>query len=102
VDVNWAVAALLAIAVASTALSAAGVLLARNVYQRLHFLAPAATVGVVAVAAAILVREGLGQAGIKAAIAGAVLFVMNPILTHATARAARVHERGRWEEDGRK
>jgi multicomponent Na+:H+ antiporter subunit G len=92
------IAVLLAIAVASVFLTAAGVLVSGNVYRRLHFLAPAATVGVVAVAAAILIAEGWGQAGIKAVIAGVILFVMNPILTHATARAARTHERGGWRQ----
>ncbi len=96
---NAAVAALLAIACAAVLVSVCGVLLSRNVYERLHFLAPAATIAVAAVALAILLREALSQAGVKAVIAGAILFVMNPILTHATARAARVHERGHWEED---
>lgn len=96
-----AVAILLAAAAGSALLTALGVLFSRDVYQRLHFLAPAATIGVVSVAAAIVLREGLDQAGIKAILTGVVLFVMNPVLTHATARAARVHQRGRWEEDGR-
>jgi monovalent cation/proton antiporter MnhG/PhaG subunit len=99
VDVSAAAAVLLGIAVAAVLLSAIGVLVSRNVYQRLHYLAPAATVGVAATAAAIVVQEGLDQAGIKAVVTGALLFVVNPILTHATARAARVHQRGRWEED---
>ena len=96
-----AVAVLLVIAGAATALTALGVLVSRNVYQRLHYLAPASTIGVAAVAAAIVVREGLDQAGIKALVTAAVLFVVSPILTHATARAARVHQRGRWEQDVR-
>ncbi len=96
---NVAVVLLLFIACAAVLLSAAGVLLSRNVYQGLHFLAPTATVGVVAVAAAIVAREAWGPAGIKAILTGVVLFVMNPILTHATARAARVRERGQWEQD---
>lgn len=92
---------LLAVAFAAVLLTSIGVLVSRNVYRRLHYLAPAATVGVVAVAAAVLAREGFDQAGIKALVAAAILFVMNPVLTHATARAARVHQRGRWEEDDR-
>ncbi len=96
---NAAVAILLAIACLAVMLTALGVLLSRDVYQRLHFLAPAATVAVVAVVAAVVLREALGQTGIKAFLAGVILFVMNPILTHATARAARVSERGHWEED---
>ncbi len=97
---NVAIALLLAAAAASAALTALGVLLSRDVYERLHYLAPAATIGVVCVAAAIVLREGLDQAGIKAILTGAVLFVVNPILTHATARAARVRQFGHWEREG--
>jgi multicomponent Na+:H+ antiporter subunit G len=99
VDVNPAAAVLVAIAVGAVLLTAIGVLVSRDVYQRLHYLAPAATVGVAAAAAAIVVQEGLDQAGIKSVVTAALLFVVNPILTHVTARAARVHQRGRWEED---
>lgn len=92
------IAALLAVAVLSVLLTVAGLLAPGSVYRRLHYLAPSATVGVAAVAAAIVLAEGFGQAGIKALLTGAVLFIMNPILTHATARGARNHERGRWDE----
>jgi multicomponent Na+:H+ antiporter subunit G len=92
------IAALLTIAAGAVLLSAIGVLAPGTVYRRLHYLAPAATIGVVAVAIAIVWVEGFGQMGIKALLTGAVLFVMNPILTHATARGARTHERGRWDE----
>jgi hypothetical protein len=30
-------------------------------------------------------------------LAGLVIFFVNPILTHATARAARVHLEGQWQ-----
>ncbi len=96
---NAAIAVLLAAAAASVVLTSLGVAFSRDVYQRLHFLAPAATIGVACVTAAIVLRESFDQAGIKTLLTGAVLFVMNPILTHATARAARVRERGRWEEE---
>lgn len=95
---NLAVAALLAAASFAVLLTVIGLLAARDVYERLHFLAPAATIGVVCVTTAVVVQEGFQQAGIKAILAGAVLFIMNPILTHATARAARVKERGYWQE----
>jgi len=93
------IAVLLGMAVAAVLLTACGLLLSRNVYQRLHYLAPASTLGVVCVAAAILIREGFSQSSVKAVITASILFVMNPILTHATARAARVQERGHWEAD---
>ena len=96
---NAAIIALLTIGLLAALLTSLGMLVCGNVYRRLHYLAPVATLGVAAVAAAIVLREGLSQAGIKALLTGGVLLVMNPILTHATARAARVHERGKWEED---
>ena len=98
---STAIVALLAIGFAAVALTSVGMMVCRNAYRRMHYLAPAATVGVVAVAAAMVAREGLNQAGIKAILTAGVLFVMNPILTHATARAARIHERGKWQEDER-
>ena len=48
------------------------------------------------IAAAVVVREGLSQAGIKAILIAAVVFFMNPILSHATIRAARIRRLGRW------
>ena len=99
---NVLVAVLLGIAFLAVLLTSAGMVVCGDVYRRLHYLAPAATVGVVAVAAAMVVREGLSQAGIKAILTGGVLFVMNPILTHATARAARIHQHGKWQEDRRR
>jgi multicomponent Na+:H+ antiporter subunit G len=75
-------------------LTAAGVLLSRDFYQRLHYLAPAATIGAVCTALAVVVTESLSGAAIKALATAAVLVVMNPILTHATARAARARQAG--------
>ncbi len=90
---NVAIDILLALASLSVAVTALGVLFSRDPYQRLHFLAPAAAIGTVCVMVAILLRESFDQIGIKTAIAGAVLFLMNPVLTHATARAAKLQER---------
>ncbi len=98
---NLAIAILLGIGGAAVLLTSAGMLVARGVLRRLHYLAPASTVGVAAVAAAILLHEGFDQAGIKAVLACGIVFVMNPVLTHATARAARVHQHGHWEPEDR-
>jgi multicomponent Na+:H+ antiporter subunit G len=99
VDVNAtdiAVWVLLGIAMACAVATAIGILAARNVYVRLHYMGPLASVGALAVAAAIAVH-GPASAGVKAVLAGLIVFVTNPILTHATARAARTHEHDRWE-----
>lgn len=87
---------LLGLGVAACALTAIGLWLAPNVYQRLHFMAAAGTIGVISIVAAIVVRESVSQLGIKAILTGVALVLMNPVLAHATARACRIHEHGQW------
>ena len=91
------ISVLLALAVAVTILSSIGVLLMRDLYQRLHYLGPAASISALCVAAAVLVGEGLNQAGVKALIVAMVLLLMNAVLSHATARAARIRQFRAWE-----
>jgi multisubunit Na+/H+ antiporter MnhG subunit len=88
--------ALLAAGVLAVLLSCLGILLVRDAYDKLHYAAPANTIAPVAIAAAVVVRDGLGQLGIKALVVAAVLVSTNAALTHATARAARIHQYGRW------
>ena len=98
-----AVAALLALGVAVTWLSCLGVLLMRDPYDRLHYTAPASALAPVPIAAAVVVTEGLSAAGIKALLIALVLVGTNPVLGHATARAARIRQFGEWrvQEDER-
>jgi multicomponent Na+:H+ antiporter subunit G len=91
-----AVTALLVLGVAVTLLSCAGVLLMRDPYDRLHYTGPAAVIPPVAIAAAVVLEERLSAAGIKALVIALVLVVTNPVLGHATARAARIREHGQW------
>jgi monovalent cation/proton antiporter MnhG/PhaG subunit len=91
-----AVAVLLGLGVGSALLSAVGLLATRNPYDQLHFTGPATVVGPVAIAAAVLVEEPLSSAGVKAVLIALVMLATGPVLIHATARAARVRERGRW------
>ncbi|HWC44256.1 MAG TPA: monovalent cation/H(+) antiporter subunit G [Actinomycetota bacterium] len=93
---DLAVAALLALGIAVTWLSCLGVLLMRDPYDRLHYTAPAAALAPVLIAAAVVVEEGLSAAGIKAVLIALVLVGTNPVLGHATARAARIREHGQW------
>ena len=72
------------------------VLRARDALDRLHFTAPAGVVAPVGVAAAVLVEEPLSSAGLKAVLVAVLLIVTTPVLSHATARAARIREHGRW------
>jgi multicomponent Na+:H+ antiporter subunit G len=90
------VAVLLGVAGVSVVISCLGVLVMRDPLDRLHFTAPAGVLAPVVVAAAVLVEEPLSSAGIKAVIVALLLIVTTPVLSHATARAARIREHGRW------
>jgi len=90
------VAILLALGVASALLGAVGILATRDPYDQLHFTGPATVIGPIAIAAAVLVEEPLSSAGIKAVLVAIVMVSTGPILLHATARAARIREHGRW------
>lgn len=85
---------LLAIAVLTALASCIGMLVMRDPYQRLHYLSPAASISPILIMVAVVLQEGLKQAGIKAILIAAVMFVMNAVLSHATARAFRIRELG--------
>ena len=91
-----AVAALLTLGVGVELVCCVGVLVMRDAYDKLHYTAPATTIGSLAIAAAVVVSESFSQAGIKALLVFLALLVTNPVLTHATARAARVRQLGAW------
>jgi monovalent cation/proton antiporter MnhG/PhaG subunit len=86
---NTLVDVLLGLGVAAELLCCVGVALMRTVYDRLHYSGAATAVGPFFILAALLVREGLSSEGMQAIAAVALLFLLNPTLVHATARAAR-------------
>jgi len=90
---------LLAVGVLSTVISSFALLLMKDLYERLHYLSPPATVSIICFAAAVILDKHLSQAGIKALLIMIVLLAMNAVLTHATARAARIRQFGRWVAD---
>lgn len=87
-----AVAALLVLAVLSAALTSAGTFTAKDSFERLQFMGATATLGAWAVAAAVLIEQGLNEAGGKAVLIAVVLSLMNAVLSHATARAVYVQQ----------
>jgi monovalent cation/proton antiporter MnhG/PhaG subunit len=93
---DLAVGVLLGLGVASALMGALGLLASRNPYDQLHFTGPATVISPVALAAAVLLEEPLSSAGIKAVLVAVIMLVTGPVLIQATARAARVRERGRW------
>ena len=90
------VAILLGVGTAGIVLSCAGLLSGREALDRLHFTAPAATIAPACFVVAVLIEEPLSSAAVKAVLVALVLFVTEPVLSHAIARAARVREEGRW------
>ena len=86
---NVAVDVLLAAGVALELLCVAGVVLMRSTFDRLHYASAATTVPAFMVLAAVLVREHLSSGGLEAIAAVGLMFLLNPVLITATARAAR-------------
>ncbi len=92
-----ATAVLLVLVCATAVFSAVGVLLGRDYYERIHYMTPVATLGIWALAAAILVNESLSQAGIKAILIAIFVSFGNAVQGHFTARAGRVQDEGGLE-----
>ena len=91
------IAVLLGVGVALAALCCIGILLAVDVFDNLHFTGPVAIVVPLLVAIAIALEEGMSQATLKAFLVAALLGALGPLITHATARSARIRQFGGWE-----
>jgi len=92
--------ALLGLAVVIVLASSAGVLVMRGVYDKLHFVTPAALVAPVLVTLAVLVHAGFSATTAETVMALLFMVIAGPFLTHATIRAARVREKGAWRPGG--
>jgi monovalent cation/proton antiporter MnhG/PhaG subunit len=91
---NVAVDVLLAAGVATELLCVAGVVVMRTTFDRLHYAAAATTVPAWLVLAAVVCREHVSSGGLEAIASVAILFLLNPVLVLATARAAHRLEGG--------
>lgn len=80
---------LLALGVGAELICCLGVLLMRNAFDRLHYSSAATTVGPVLIGAAVLVRESVSAGGLETIATVSLLFLLNPVVLIATARAAR-------------
>jgi multisubunit Na+/H+ antiporter MnhG subunit len=87
---------LLGLGVAAVLISCLGLLASKGPFEQLHFTSPAATIGPVAIAAAVLVEEPLSSMGIKAVLTAGIILVTSPVLVHATARAIRIRRHGQF------
>jgi len=80
---------LVGLGVGTELLCCVGLVVMRDVYDRLHYVMAATTVPPFLLAAAVIVEEDWTQPGINALVVAIALFVLNPVLAHATARVAR-------------
>lgn len=87
---------LLGLAVLIVLASSVGVLVMRDVYQKLHYVTPVALVAPVIVGLAILVQSGWSVNSLQTWLAIAFMVIAAPFLSHATVRAARIRESGDW------
>ena len=90
-------AILLGIVVLACWLGALGMWRMREPMQALHYLSLPAAAGGVALTAAVFLAQGNTQAFWKTLLITLVLFAINSVVTHATARAFRTRELGHWE-----
>lgn len=86
---DLAIDVLLGLGVAGELLCIAGVVVMRTTFDRLHYAAASTTVPAFLVLVAAILKQHFTASGLEAFAAVALLFVLNPALVVATARAAR-------------
>lgn len=91
-----AVYVFLGICVLLSVISCWALVLFKDAFERMHYLSAITTISTFSLLVAVTVKEGWGQATIKTILAFVVLLLINAVVTHATARAARVRMHGNW------
>jgi monovalent cation/proton antiporter MnhG/PhaG subunit len=87
---------LLGLAAAIVIISSVGLLVMRDVYQKLHFAGPVALVSPVLVTLAVWLHAGNTATTLEAMLALLLVVIAGPFLAHATIRAARISQTGDW------
>ncbi len=87
-----AVAVFLAVSVLLCWLCALGVALMPTAYDKLHYIAPAGLLGGAGVLLAMLIHSGFTTETGKVFLIVLLLWLSNPVLTYATARATATRE----------
>jgi multicomponent Na+:H+ antiporter subunit G len=83
----WIAAIFLFFVVFAALLSSFGILLAKDTFDRLHFLGPVTIMGSLAVFLAVFAYEGFTVITGKVAVTALILIATGPVITHAIARA---------------
>lgn len=86
--------ALMVLGIAVFAFASLGVLVMPGALARLHYVS-VAVLGVVLVAAAVVVHNGASLISVKALFVAAFMATTGPVLAHATARALHVRQERR-------
>ena len=79
---------LLAAGIAAVALGCLGLLVAREVFQRLHYLGPASSLGAPLIIAALVIHQGWSLSAIKLVLIGVLLVGSGAVTVAAFGRAA--------------
>jgi multicomponent Na+:H+ antiporter subunit G len=87
---------LLGLAVVVALASVLGVAVMPDVYQKLHYVTPLATVAPVLVGLAILVQSGWTAVAAQTWLTVLFVVVAGPVVSHATIRAAKIRADGDW------
>ncbi len=85
------------IAVALAVVCAIGLAIMTTVFERLHFSAVLASFCAALIVIAVWLDDPDWQSRLKALCIAILLFVMNGVLTHATARAIRIRQAKRLD-----
>jgi multisubunit Na+/H+ antiporter MnhG subunit len=86
----------LALAVLLVLASCVGLLVMRDVYQRLHYVTPLALVAPLLVGLAVLAQSGWSENSSLTWLALLFVIIAGPYLSHATIRAAQIRQTGDW------
>ena len=87
---------LLGLAVAICIICGIGILVMRDAYQRLHFPTPVVSLSALFITIAVFMQDSDAGSRTKMVLICIVTFLMNGVLSHATARAVRIRKVGHW------
>jgi multisubunit Na+/H+ antiporter MnhG subunit len=90
-----AAAVLLALGIGAMGLSCIGLVLLRDVFDRLHCVGFATLAGTAGVAASLVTAQGLSALAVKALLVFLLAAAIGAVLTHACGRAFRMREERR-------
>lgn len=88
---------LLALAVLVVAAAVLGVVVMRDVYQKMHYLSPLGLTAPILVALAVSVQKGWYENTTQSWLTVMIMAIASPVLTHATMRAARLRDSRRQQ-----